>query len=342
MSNCTISLQQIANFCSTHNDLLPLSGVGGYTNEPFLSLANDALSLILSTPNDFVFNRSEMPLMVTCPNKQDMLFAGATGFTLGTGTNNATQGWGIGLVTASAITVSGSVVTVTFLEPHRLSVGDVLYMTGNTLAAFNSVFTDDGNSSAWSGGWTITAKAAFTVSFAATTGQTDGLVTGAAGITDWSYATSASMVEMNNVSSPQRVLPLNVMRELPVSSTCATPEKVCILANLGTGVLKIRFLPVPAGVLLGINIVYQRKAPLKVSLTDKWDPIPDQYASMYRQALLYSMYRYLNSPIAPAEYIKMQAEINKVQATDDASPTDVQLEPEEGLMDSGGYYGFGW
>ena len=335
MSNCEINLQQVANFCSTHSDLLPLSGVGGYTNEPFLSLVNDALSEILSSPNDFVFNRSEMPLFVTCPNRQDVLFAGATGFTM-------TQGWGIGLATASAITVSGSTVTVTFLEPHRLSVGDVLYMAGNTIAAFNSTFTDDGNSSAWTGGWTITAKTSMTVSFVATTGQTDGLITGAPGIKDFSYGTSASMVEMNNVSSPQRVLPLTVMRELPVSSTCATPEKVCILFDLGTGVLKMRFLPVPSEVLYGINVVYQRKAPIKVSLTDKWNPIPDEYAAMYRQALLYRMYRYLNSPTAPAEYAKLQAEIAKVQAADDASPTDVQLEPEEGLMESGGYYGFGW
>ena len=69
------TLQSVANFCSTHADILSLSGIGGYTNEPFLSIANDALSDLLTSENDWKINRNEMPMLVTAPNKQDYQFA---------------------------------------------------------------------------------------------------------------------------------------------------------------------------------------------------------------------------------------------------------------------------
>src|SRR5258705_4578903 len=94
-----VTLQNVANFCSTHADLLPLSGIGGFTNEPFLSIANDAIPDLLSSPNDWKCNRTEMPMLVTCPQKQDYLFAGACAFSLG----STCQGWAIDLASKSAV-----------------------------------------------------------------------------------------------------------------------------------------------------------------------------------------------------------------------------------------------
>src|ERR1035437_2480963 len=119
-----ITLQSVANFCSTHADLLPLSGIGGFTNEPFLSIANDAISDLLSDPNDWKFNRVEMPMLVTCPKKQDYLFAGACAFSLGP----TAQGWAIDLSDNSAIIVAAGVVTVKTIEPHRFAIGDTIYL----------------------------------------------------------------------------------------------------------------------------------------------------------------------------------------------------------------------
>src|ERR1700730_5551465 len=106
----TITLQSVVNFCSTHSDLLPLSGVGGYANEPALSLCNDTLSELITDPNDWFFNRVEMAPFYTAANKQDYLFAGASAFTLASGAA-ASTGWGIGLASTPAISVSGGVVT---------------------------------------------------------------------------------------------------------------------------------------------------------------------------------------------------------------------------------------
>src|SRR5580692_170677 len=117
MSNSTITLQQTVNFASTHADLLPLSGVGGYTNQPALDLCNDAISDLVSDPNDWQFNRVEMPPLFTCPNKQDYLFAGACAFSLSvsglttTQTTNS-QGWAIGLASAPSIVNAGGAAPV--------------------------------------------------------------------------------------------------------------------------------------------------------------------------------------------------------------------------------------
>jgi hypothetical protein len=340
MPSSTVPLQSTVNFCSTHADLLPLANVGGYTDEPALTLCNDAMSDIFSDPNDYKFNRNEMPLMVTCPSRIDQLFAGAVIFSLG----SSSQGWGIGLSSAPAITVSGGVVTVNTLEAHRFNVGDTVFMAGvvmtiGTTANYNSIFTDDGSSSSWSGGWVLTAKGASSVSFAAISGQVNADTGGAPGILNFAYATSASLVEMNNGSSPQNVQYCTVFRELPLVSRVANPDKVCILADLGTGVLRIRWNFIPGSTAWGLKLVYQAQPPRKVALTDTWAPIPDAASCLFNQALLYRMYRYLNSPTADAEFQKLQKEIQKVQAGDDAEPTAVNLQPD-GLMDDG--YWIGW
>jgi hypothetical protein len=349
MSNTTLTLQSVANFCSTHSDLLPLSGVGGYANEPFLSLANDALSDLISDPNDWVFNRVEMPSLFTCPNKQDYLFAGASAFTLNASGANAgtSQGWAIDLASNSAITVSGGVVTVNTIEAHRFAIGQTVYLTGVTMttgttANYNSTFTDNGSVSQWNTGWVITAVGTKNFSFAATSGQNNADVGGAPGITNFGYSTSASMQEVNNNSSPPNVFPLVVRRELEVSSRVSIPEKVAVMTDLGTGVLKIRLLWLPSSAVYAVNIIYQAKAPLKVALTDTWAPFPDNYAAVYRQAALYRMYRYLDSPKADNEYKKLQAQIMKTQAADDATQTDVSIQPSDSLMDSSYDGNYGW
>lgn len=334
MSNSTITIKKIVQFCSTHADLIPLVGVGGFTDEPALTLANDALSDILTEPTSWKFNSVFMPLLVTTPNRQDYIFAGASAFSLGSSSSGAC----IDLAAKSAITVSGGVVTVATTQPHRFNVGDTIYlsnvgMSTGTSSAYNSVFTDDGNSSTWSNGWVLTAKTSTTFSFAATTGQNDSDVGGAPGITDCGWLSDATMVEMNNNSSPQHVLQLKAVKDIPVWSKVSTPEKVCVVQDRGDGTLLIRFYFVPGSTTFGVNIVYQAKAPIKASLADNWSPFPDHLSTVYRQAMLVRMYRYIDSPRAEVEYQKLQNEIGKARGFDDAEESNVYIEPAESLMD---------
>jgi len=126
------------------------------------------MSDIINQDRDWKWNRNELgstvqPL-VTASNKQDYLFAGATAFCLG----SASTGAAIDLASSNAITVTGGVVTVNTLEPHRFTVGTTVYMFGNKNSAYNSVFTDTGSATSYSNGWAITAVTSKSFSFTAT------------------------------------------------------------------------------------------------------------------------------------------------------------------------------
>jgi len=334
MSNSTVTLQNVVNLASTHNDLRPLAGVGGYQNEPALSLCNDTLQELLSEPLDWKFNRVEMPFLVTSYAKQDYQFAGACAFTLG----STSAGAAIGLASGSAITVSGGVVTVNTLEAHTFNVGDTVYMFGNvattgTSAKYNSTFTQTSSSSTYSGGWVLTAVTTTSFSFAATSGQNNADVAGAPGITDLGWLVEGTKFELNNNSSPQNIRPLQALRSLPLSSAIDNPVKVCVVKDNGDGTLKIRFANVPASTIWGVNLIYQAKAPLKTALTQTWSPFPDELGFVVRQGLLSRMYRYLNSPRADAEYQKLEAAINKALGANDREMSNTYIVPENSLLD---------
>jgi hypothetical protein len=336
------TLQSVVNLASTHADLLPLAGVGGYTNEPALSLCNDALSDLLFSEIDWKFNRVEMPMMVTAQNKQDYLVAGAVAFTLG----STSTGAHIGLSTTPAITVATAVVTVNTLEAHRFNVGDTVYLNGVTMTTgtsskYNSVFTDNGSTSTWSNGWVIASTPTTTsFTFAATSGQSNADAGGAPGITDFGWLASASLKQLNDTSSPQDGRIIQAVKELAVWQRVANPEKVCVLKDNGDGTLKIRFWYTPGSVIWIANLVYQAKAPLKTSLANDWSPFPDHYSAVYRQALLARMYRYLNSSQQTVEFQKLQAEIAKANGAEDRETTDVHLVPEDSLGVSDNWAGW--
>jgi hypothetical protein len=333
----TLTLQKIGNFAATHADLMPLAGVGGYTDEPLLSLCNDALSELITAPHDWKFNRVDLggvwpghaQLLVTCPSKQDYLWAGASAFAL----DSNAFGVGIALATNNGITESGTTVTVNTLEPHRFTVGQTVYMCGNTVAAYNSTFTDNGISSAWSNGWSVTAVPN-SYSFQFTHSQPGLGTSGAPGIWNFGWLANCSLYNMIDTSSPQDNRRIQCRKEIEPWSKIANPEKVSVLADNGDGTLTVRFEPVPGSQPWGARLVYQAKAPLKVSLSDNWAPFPDHFSAVVRQALLYRMWRYLDSPKAEAEYQKLQQQIAKSLGGDDNEETEVHLVPEDSLLDS--------
>jgi hypothetical protein len=171
----TITIQNIVNLASQHVELIPLIGVGGYQNEPALSLANDVLQLLLAAPWDFKWNRAEMNTFVTSPNRQDYLFAGAVLFSFTSG-NSA----GIDLATNNALTISGATVTIKTLEQYNGAVGDVCYIRG-TGSNYDSTFTQNGTTSVFAGNtYAITVINGLTLT-ATLTGSASG-ISGSAGI----------------------------------------------------------------------------------------------------------------------------------------------------------------
>lgn len=344
----TITLQSVVNLASTHVDLVPVVNVAGIAQEPALSICNDTLSDLLTTDNDWKFAQVDMTMLVTSQNKQDYLFAGASAFSTSYGgLTTGSASTGAAIATTNGVTVANGLVTVQTLEPHRFKVGDTVFHTGlvmttGTASAYNSTYSDDGTKSGWSRGWVLTTVTPTSYSFAVTSGQNNGDAGGAPGIKDFNWLASASMVELNDTSSPQNSRPLDAVKSLQPWSTVANPEKVCVYQDLGNGILKIRFHYTPGSTIWGAMLVYQQQAPVKTDLSQTWAPFPDHYSAVYRQAVLYRMYRYINSPRAEVEYQKLQQEIAKAQGADDAEDSDVHMVPPDGSITSSPFAFWGY
>lgn len=341
----TNTFQSIINFCSTQIDLLPLSGVGGYAFEPGLSICNDALSDLLTSENNWKVNRKDLAtFLVTAPFKQDYIWAGSSAFTLG----STNQGWAIALSSNSAITVTSGVVTVNTIEIHGFSIGDTVFLNGVVAKAgnaadatqYNSVLTTNNTGSSWSHGYVITAVTPLSFSFAATAGQNNGDILGAPGIFDLGWVQEAYMYMMTDTSAPYYNRLIYAKRQLPLSRIVDNPSLIAAQHDNGDGTIVFRFYYCPGNISWGAKITYQMAAPVGVDLTTKWTPFPDHFAPLYRQAVIYRMYRYMNSPRAADEYKKLQLEISKAAGYDDNEQTDVTLQPANPLLDDGLYYGF--
>lgn len=346
----TLTLQNVANFCSTHADLLPLTGVGGYTSEPFLSIACDAMAEIINDAQSWKWNTAELfdailtfqPL-ITSLNKQDYLFAGASAFVLSVSgsTPIPSSGAAIDLSTNNGVTVTTGVVTVKTLEPHRIAVGNIVNLVGltfsiGTAANYNSAYTDNGSTCTWATGYTITAVTAKSFSFAAVAGQANGDVGGAPGLSDFGWLTDVTMMELNNNTCPPNWRQMKAVRSLPKWSRVSDPDQVAVIQIYGTGVIRVRFNQIPGGVIWAVNLVYQKAAPVFTTIQyATWSPIPDNYGDLIRQAVLYRMYRYLNpnSPATQTEFKKFEMVLAKSKGHDDAEESNVYLQPTQGLVD---------
>lgn len=357
----TKTLQSTINFALTHTDLLPLTGVGGIADEPGLSICQEAASEIINDENDWKWNSVEAcsPLgltqgtgnpLIVYQSKQDYVFAGASAFTMnitpsGGSTGVQSSGASIDLASNSAVTVTGGVVTVNTLEPHRFAVGNSVFLFGliaqasnaANAAKYNSTFTDNGNQTAWAGPYVLTAVGTKSFSFAAASGQNNGDILGAPGISNLLWLTSATMMELNNQSSPMNVRQLSAMRNLKSWAKMADPEQVAIMQDQGNGVLLVRMLYTPAAVTWIVNLIYQQKPTLYTSLNQFWG-IPDQYAALINQAVMYRAYRFIRSPQADAEYKKLQVLIGEAKGADQAEQSNVFLEPLESLVDYGPFW----
>lgn len=360
MTLSTIKLATTINYATTHTDLLPLTGVGGFTDEPGLSICIEAAADIINDENDWKWNSVELcsPLgltqgtglpLIVYQSKQDYLFAGASVFSLnsvgGTATGINSSGASIDLASNSGVTVAAGVVTVKTLEPHRFAVGNSVYLFGLTFAPgnaakYNSTITDNGNQTLWGapGPFIITSVPTPTsFMFAAATGQNNADIGGAPGISDFLWATAGNMIELNNQSSPMNVRQLKAVRGLPAWSKLNDPEEFAVMKDYGTGVLLVRMRYTPAAVTWIVNMIYQRKPTVYTSLNQPWG-IPDQYVEVINQAVMYRAYRYIRSANADNEYKKLQAAIMKANGADQSEESNVFLEPMDSLVDMGPYW----
>lgn len=340
----TISVQNILDFARSHTALRPVLGVGGVSNEPGLSFANDILQYLFARPFAWKFNRKTMNFFMTQPFIQDYLFAGACAFTLNpvvqSGGASTVGGGGVGidLLSNAAITESANTVTVNCLQPHNFAVGSTVYhngVTGTSAAAYNAVFTVSTNAmtSIWSNGFAITAIPSPTsYQF---THPTSGLANGgAAGIADFSWMESASITDINNQAVPQPTGPIEALDRLVPTNVCGPTEQVAVMADLGTGVLQLRVMPAGSPYSMAVTPVYQGRAPLLTAPTATWAPWPDRLAFVLRQGMVAFAYRMADKPFAEkeAEWQRFAATAMMALGAMDSEADNQGFAPTVGIM----------
>lgn len=74
----TRTLQQTVDYARTFAQLVPIVGVGGFSNEPALSICNNVLQEILSPPFNWKFNRASLTAFDTVENQQEYVMTGVT------------------------------------------------------------------------------------------------------------------------------------------------------------------------------------------------------------------------------------------------------------------------
>jgi len=341
MSNSTITVQQVVNYAQQHNELMPLTGVGGVANEPALSIANDTLTMLLSESFPWKFNRGFMPVFVTCPNKQDYKFAGSCAFTTTGG------GVGIDLKSNNAITQAGSTVTVRLLESctNVFNVGDTVYITNTDVTGINAIYTagqgNGGNSSGWSNGFTIATIATDGLSFTFTYAPAI-TTTGAPGLTDVNWLEYATMIQTSSTATVPYVWMVQSVRTLEPSSFVGIPNRISVIQDYGTGVIQLRLRPLPGSMPFTVSVVYQKKATLFTSLSSTWAPFPDTLAHCIRQMFTAMCYRFAQSPRADVEFQKAMALVMQTSGADDREDSEEYITPDESITSGYGWGGWFW
>lgn len=318
------------DYCSLHTSLQTYFNVGGVTNEPALTICNNTIQMLLSgiimQPGQMVqrmpwkFNRKELcgpergggNFIVTQYGVQDYRWAGATAFVLNSGSANA-GGANIDLLSSpinggtAGITVSAGTVTVQTIDPHPFQAGSTVYMSGNTVAAYNSTysFSATAHTSAWSGGWTIlTVPDNLHFTFTATAGQTVSSGAPGFGLVDangilistslypFGWLESAYIQDINSGQFPQPARPIGAVKELPVNYVpSGNPPQVCMLVDYDNGVLKFRMSDPTSSSPWQVNLVYQAKAPRLTGPTSIF-PWPDDMAYVINEVALAQAFRY--------------------------------------------------
>jgi hypothetical protein len=320
---CTVTLQSTVDLCRTHVDLMPLASVGGFSQEPALSLANDTLQELCAQPYDWKFNSKDYGVLTTHPARQDYLYAGATAFVIGAGSAS------IALADGSAITMSGTTVTVRCLQPHGFTVGQTVYMAGNTLDIYNSTRADS-VTGGWSGGWVLTGTPdALTFTF--THALSNQAASGAPGIYDAAWLEASEMYDLASTEAVVRTWQVESVRKLHRTGDYGRPQKIS-LRSQSAGILTLRLSHISNSTTYGITITVQKKPPLKTDLTQTWAPFPDEFGFVYRQAFLARCYRFLDKPRADNETMKAEAMIAKALGRDDVEESDQYVSPERSLM----------
>jgi hypothetical protein len=366
--NQTTTVQQVMDVCKLHTKLQNFFNVGGISGQPGRFICETTNQMLLAFPNAWKWNRQELSgtdrggsgnFFVTQYGFQDYLHAGACCFSLlnsqapnnnsnffnggvsiDLATNAVNNGQAFGALTqTSGITVTAGVVTVQFLQPHPgFQIGQTIYMSGNGLAAYNSLLTFNATlqTSTWTGGFVITAVPdQWHIQFAKTASMTNGDTTGAPGITNWGWIESAYFTDINSTQFPIPTIPLIAVKRLPVTYYPTGDRwQVAMLLDNNNGILKFRLSEPPGTYNYQVNTVYQARAP-KLQTAQSVVQWPDNVSFAFIEAALAQAYRFATGISSNETTMQRRAAAEAImmaRAADDEEDVSEGIIPDIPLM----------
>jgi len=293
--------------------MVQLVNVGGIPNQPALDICNDVLQTLLSAPNNWKFNKSELPPFTTIPNQQDYWVSGACAAVdrKASVSINAMLAETPGLIPDSQGYV---LVNYDRFAPHGIQGKGTSSMP--PLFAINDWVTISGaGNGAYNGTFQITAVPSKN-SFVYYVGQTDLLPDGGQGINSWGWMERSSLEDYLSTAWVKPVREILAVYGLPQESIIQPPFKVCLqfervlqCAPLAMSELLIRFWPVPSSQIWRALLFYQLKAQLRTSLDDNWAPWPDDLSYVLRSGVYAKALEHAEDPRSPMADQKWQQDI---------------------------------
>jgi hypothetical protein len=310
----TISLRSIVDFNRTRVRMVQLVNVGGIPQQPALDLCNDVLQTLLSSPNNWKFNKGIVPSFTTIPNQQDYWISGCTASVARKGHVylNSLLDDPPGLIPMS----NGNVLAVynifapngiqglgTSQLPPLFTAGDIVTIEG----AGNDIF--NGNHMILD---TPTNTTFIYNPMTSEILQPDG----GPGINGINWIEHATLEDFLSTAFVKPVRDIEVTTSMPKESIVQPPFKVCLqfediqqCGNHGISKLLIRLWPVPSSQIWRVLLYYQFRAPMKMDLENNWAPWPDELAYVLRSGLYAKALDHAEDPRANIADAKWQQDI---------------------------------
>lgn len=282
MPQSTITIQSIVDHARTFSELAPILSISGYEKEPALTIANDTIVTMLSPGMNWKWNRMILPVFYTNPGQQDYGIPGVYNLqwlerSVMVDINNTAlpkPKWPIEVVRD---------LPETAWQINR--IGQVSWIYNNQL-----------NTGTWTPNTTF-------VAFIGTPQSTQqpppiNVITDPNGNL---WVVSNNATQNVTTGSVQPTWPSN-----PTYPTYSNPSTPTTTVNDGTVVwsalnpygqgFRVNPLPAYGSLFYQIMMVGQKRPPTFTTLKNTIDPVPDDFASFFRQGFIANTYRHSPDP----------------------------------------------
>lgn len=351
--NSTIKLQEIVDDASTLGDVAPALATGGFSDAPALSIANDVISAMLlggpmGQPFNWKWNRFNVTPFPTISLQQDYFVPGIVNL------GWLEKAWATNINQPSIPKGKGQLevkkdLDVTFTQtgyPGKICWLPNDQMTTGTWGA-HPLGPTAGNPSGETSvtGATLTGlqnpgpNVVYTNPF----GTLQSPINATTCITDpngnlWVMTTFGTCGSTQPSWPPTPVYPTFANPSL-VATTVADGTAVWTAINPKGQGFRLNPIPPQSGVVWVIQPIAQMRAPRFLALSQYLEPVPDDYATYFKQGFFAECYRRNPDPKIRAKYVTerqiwMDA-LDKAVKQGDREMDDYGFYPGSGVMDTG-------